>query len=206
MFKAGRYRLHAAWPAITSCRWCLTELSDGEHVAFAVLEPGRLTDGGNRDAIYRAKARLVVLLELNPPGAELCNLRLQVLDDPGRELVLGGPGASGREQQEQTVLAAAVEECRSLFLASGESELVRIPGPGSRQVPGRDRRKHVPAAQHAALLCSSGSSGCSARGPRLVQPVNGHDVEPVQVADQIEHALLGPCGGDRVAGQRRGQN
>src|SRR5262252_2667026 len=149
MFKAGRYRLHAAWPAITSCGWCLSELSDGEHVAFAVLEPGRLTDGGNRDAIYGAKARLVVLLELNPPGAELCNLSLQVLDDPGRELVLGGPGASGREQQEQTVLAAAVEECRSLFLASGESELVRIPGPGPRQVPGRDRRKHMPTAQHA---------------------------------------------------------
>jgi hypothetical protein len=70
--------------------------------------------------------------------------------------VLGGPRARGREQQEQMVLAATVEQCRGLFLASGESELVAISGPGPRQVAGRDRRKHMPAVQHAALLCSSG--------------------------------------------------
>ena len=70
----------------------LIELSDGEHVAFAVFEPGRLTDGGDRNAIHRAKARLVVLLELNPPGTQLRDLSLQILDDPGRQLVLGRPG------------------------------------------------------------------------------------------------------------------
>ena len=71
----------------------IIELSDGEHVAFAVFEPSRLTDWGDRNAIHRAKARLVVLLELNSPGTQLRDLRLQVLDNPGRELVLRGAGA-----------------------------------------------------------------------------------------------------------------
>ena len=131
-------------------------MSNGEHVAFAVFEPGRLTDGGDRNPIHRAKARLVVLLELNAPGTQLRDLSLKVLDDPGRELVLGRPGARGREQQEQTVLAATLEHRRSLFLASGEAELVRIPGPGPGQVVGRDRWKHTAAEQRAALPCSSG--------------------------------------------------
>ena len=83
------------WGSACAC----TELGHGEHVAFAVFEPGRLTDRGDRNAVDRAKARLVVLLELNPPAAQLCDLRLQVLDNPGGELMLGGPGARGENSR-----------------------------------------------------------------------------------------------------------
>src|SRR5215831_14571604 len=75
------------------------ELSQGEHVAFAVFEPGRLTDRGDRNAIDRAKARLVVFLEFHAPAAQFRDLRLQVFDNPGGELVLGGPGAGGENSR-----------------------------------------------------------------------------------------------------------
>src|SRR5262249_40065197 len=110
-----------SWGSACAC----IELSHGEYVAFAVFEPGRLTDRGDRNTIHRAKARLVVLLELHTPPPQLRDLRLQVLDNPGGELMLGGPGARGGEQQEQAVLAAAVKQRLGLFLAGGESKLVR---------------------------------------------------------------------------------
>src|SRR5262252_8689261 len=72
----------------------VVELSDGEHVALAVFEPGRLTDGGPRDALHGAKARPVVLLELHAPAAQFRDLRRQVLHDPGGELVLGCTGGA----------------------------------------------------------------------------------------------------------------
>ena len=82
----------------------------------------RLPGRSNRNAIHYPQARLVVLLKLNASAAQLGDLRLQILHDPGRELVLGGPGRGGK-QQEQAILAAAVEQCRRFFLASGESQL-----------------------------------------------------------------------------------
>jgi hypothetical protein len=39
----------------------------------------------------------------------------------------------------------------------------------------------------------------------LVQAVGGQNVEPVQVAAKVEHALLGAGGGHRVAADRLGQ-
>src|SRR5215469_15191215 len=47
--------------------------------------------------------------------------------------------------------------CASL-LGGGETELVRIPGAGPRQVAGRDGGVHVTAAQHTALRWSSGAT------------------------------------------------
>src|SRR5215471_9085638 len=71
--------------------------------------------------------------------------------------MLRGPGARGGEQQEQTILAPAVQHRRSLFLAGGKSELVRVPGPGPRQVAGRDGGVWLAAVKHAALPWLSGT-------------------------------------------------
>lgn len=73
----------------------LVELGHGQHIAFAVFEPGRLANGCGRDAIHRAKFWAVVLLERDASAAQLSNLCFQILDDPGGNLVLRGSGDSG---------------------------------------------------------------------------------------------------------------
>src|SRR5262249_8483689 len=101
----------------------------------------------------------------------------KVLDDPGGELVLGRTRGAGGKQQDQPVLATAVQHSLRFLLAGGETELVRIPGAGPGQVAGRDGGVHVTAAQHTALRWSSGAipiitptgAGCRAGSP---------DVEP----------------------------
>src|SRR2546429_4862037 len=67
----------------------LRELGDGEHIALAVFEPGRLACWGGCNAIHRVKPRRVVLFEHHASAAQLSHLGLEVLHGPGGQLVLG---------------------------------------------------------------------------------------------------------------------
>jgi hypothetical protein len=71
------------------------ELHDREQVALAVFEPGRLADRRGRDAIHGPELWRVVLLERHATAAPFGGLCRQVVDPPGRHLVLDDPGAAG---------------------------------------------------------------------------------------------------------------